>query len=229
MGHLEELLPLATAEIISPMAIAAIIAILLSPRAKKNGFAFSGASFLTTAVVVLLAAFTTKGAGAASSSGDDMVVFVLAVILGIAFTVLALVSWHGRPRAGMSAKEPAWLSAVDGLQAGKAFGLGLLMAATNSKNLPVDLKAGALIGASDLALPLAICLGLLFALVASLGVLVPTVLAATGSPAIDRFLKETKAELIAHNAIIMAVLFAMLAATEFAHVVSMAMSGVLWH
>lgn len=225
MGHLEELLPLATAEIISPMAIAAIIAILLSPRAKKNGFAFAGATFLTTAVIVLIATFTTKGAGSDGSSHDDTIVLVLAAVLGILFTVLAIMSWHGRPKRGAVAKEPGWLAAVDSLQVGKAFALGLLMAATNSKNLPIDLKAGALIGAGGLELPLSIGLGLLFALVASLGVLLPTVLAATGSPTIARYLGEMKAELIAHNAVIMTVLFAMLAATEFAHVISVVSGG----
>ncbi len=227
MGYLEALLPLATAEIISPMAIAAIIAILLSPRAKSNGFAFVGASVLVTLALVFIAALTTKGAGSDGSSKDDMIVLVLGIIFGLAFTVLTVMSWHSRPRKGASPKEPSWLAAIDGMKVSQAFGLGLLMAATNSKNIPIDLKAGALIGASGVVLPVVIGVCILFALAASLGVLLPTVFAATGSATINKYLQEMKAELINHNAIIMTVLFAMLAAIEFSHVITLLLSGAV--
>lgn len=227
MGYLEALLPLATAEIISPMAIAAIIAILLSPRARSNGFAFAGASVLITLVLVSVTALTTKSAGSDGSSKDDVIVLVLAIVCGVAFTILTVMSWHSRPRKGVSPKEPSWLAAIDGMKVGQAFGLGLLMAATNSKNIPIDLKVGALIGASGVALPVVIGVGVLFALVASLGVLLPTIFAATGSATITKYLQEMKVELITHNAIIMAVLFAILAAIEFSHVITLLSSGAV--
>jgi hypothetical protein len=52
------------------------------------------------------------------------------------------------------------------------------MASTNPKNIPVDLKAGARIGTSDLAFPLVVDMSVLFAVFASLGILAPTLLAA---------------------------------------------------
>lgn len=220
MPHLEQLIPIAAGIMISPLPIAAIIAILLSPRAKANGFAYVGAFLIVCFAFTVVAALTTKGAGAGGSSGDDVVVLVLGIVLSLGFLVLAVVSWVTRPKHGAAAKAPGWLLAVDNLPVGKAFGLGLVMAVTNAKNIPLELKGGALIGASDLGVPAAIGLSALFALVASLGILLPTILASTGSRTVTRALNGLKAELIAHNAIIMTVLFAILAAVQISHVVA---------
>jgi len=220
MEHLEQLIPIAAGIMISPLPIAAIIAILLSPRAKANGFAYVGAFFLVAFAFTAVAALTTKGAGSGGSSGDDVIVLVLGIVLTLGFLALAVVSWVTRPKGGAEATAPGWLNAVDSLSAAKAFGLGVVMATTNAKNIPLELKAGALIGATDLALPLALGVAALFALAASLGILLPTLLAATGSKAVTRALAGLKAELIAHNAIIMTVLFAILAAVQLSHVVA---------
>ncbi|MGA1835919.1 GAP family protein [Herbiconiux sp. 11R-BC] len=220
MEHLEQLIPIAAGIMISPLPIAAIIAILLSPRAKANGFAYVGAFLLVCFAFTLVAALTTKGAGSGGSGGDEVIVLVLGILLTLGFLVLAVVSWVTRPKGGAEATMPSWLAAVDSLSAAKAFGLGVVMAVTNAKNIPLELKAGALIGASDLALPAAVGFAALFALAASLGILLPTLLASTGSHAVTRALTALKAELIAHNAIIMTVLFAILAAVQLSHVVA---------
>ena len=219
MEHLEQLIPLAAGIMISPLPIAAVIAILLSPRAKVNGFAYVGAFLIVCFLFTLVAALTTKGAGAGKSTGDEVIVLVLGIVLSVGFLVLAVVSWVTRPKPGVPAKAPGWLAAVDGLTAAKTFGLGIVMAVTNAKNIPLELKAGALIGASDLGVGGAIGFSALFALAASLGILFPTVLASTGSRSITHALTGLKAELIAHNAIIMTVLFAILAAVQISHVI----------
>lgn len=219
MEHLEQLVPLAAGIVISPLPIAAIIAILLSPRARANGFAYVGAFMIVCFLFVLVAALTTKGAGTGKSSGDDVIVLVLGIVLSVGFLVLAVVSWVTRPAHGAEATAPSWLAAVDDLTVAKTFGLGIVMAVTNAKNIPLELKAGALIGASDLGLPAALGFSALFAVAASLGILLPTVLASTGSRTITRALTGLKHELIAHNAIIMTVLFAILAAVQLSHVI----------
>lgn len=218
-GDLGQLLPLAAGSIISPLPIVAIIAILLSPRGRANGLAYA---VTTTAVAfgfTLIASLTTAGAGARHSDGDDTVVLVLTILLTIGFLVLTWLSWRSRPRNGAEPTPPSWLAAVDSLTPLKAGGLGALMAATNSKNIPIELKAGSLIGAHDLAIPMVILLSLVFAVVAGAGVLLPTALAASGSRAITAGLVRLKAEMVRHNAIIMTVLFAILAAVEGSHLV----------
>lgn len=219
MHDLEQLIPLAAGIIISPLPIAAIIAVLLSKRARVNGFAYVAASFLVCFAFTVVAAVTTTGAGANGSSGDDVIVLVLGILLSLGFLGLAVASWLTRPK-GTVAAAPSWLRAIDGMSAAKVFGLGLVMAATNAKNIPLELKAGALIGAGGLGLGLAVLLSVAFAFAASLGILVPTILASTGSTAIQNGLGRLKAELIAHNAIIMTVLFVILAAVQISHVVA---------
>mgnify|MGYP001556021892 FL=1 len=219
VGDLGQLLPLAVGSIISPLPIVAIVAILLSPRGRVNGLAFAGATTAVGAVFTMIAAVTTAGAGAGHFDGDDTVVLVLTAALFLGFIVLAWLSWRSRPRNGAEPKTPSWLAAVDSLTPLKAAGLGALMAATNSKNIPIELKAGSLIGAHDLPLLMVILLSVLFAVVAALGVLLPTALAASGSQTVARGLTRLKTEMVRHNAVIMTVLFAILASVEGAHLI----------
>lgn len=215
----QHLIPLAVGIAISPLPIAAVIAILLSPRARVNGFTFATVSMIVTAGFTVIAALTTTSAGAGGGNGDDIVVFLLSVVLAIAFLALAIASWASRPHEGKAAKPPAWLAAIDSMSAGKAAGLALLMGVTNGKNIPLELKAGAHIGAADLGLGIVLVTTVVFAFVASLGLIIPTVLAATGSRAINTGLRRLKTELISNNAIIMTVVFLLLFAMQLANVV----------
>ncbi|MBC9926776.1 MULTISPECIES: GAP family protein [unclassified Leucobacter] len=219
MGDLGQLLPLGLGSIISPLPIVAIVAILLSPRGGRNGLAYVAAVILVGFAFTLVAALSTAGAGAGGSDKDDTVVLVITAALALGFTVLAVVSWLGRPRGGAAASMPSWLAAVDSLTPLKAAGLGALMAVTNSKNIPLELKAGSLIGAHDLGVLMVIALSAMFAIYASLGILLPTLLAASGSQRVIAVLERLKTEMVQHNAAIMTVLFAVLAAVEASHLI----------
>ncbi len=220
ISGLGQLLPLAVAIIISPLPIVAIVAILLSRRGRANGFAYAASTTVVGFAFTLLAALTTSGASGSGSSNSTVIVTVLAGVLALGFAALAIVSWLGRPRDGAAPKMPGWLAAVDTMSPGKAAGLGAIMAVTNSKNIPLQLKAGALIGAHHLpvAMVIVVCLG--FALVAAAGILLPTLLAASGSTLVRAGLERLKTEMVRHNAIIMTVLFAVLAAVEAGHVIT---------
>jgi hypothetical protein len=215
---IQQLPPLAMAIIISPLPIAAIIAVLLSPRARLNGIAFTLSALAVIFAVTVVAALTTHSVGTQSATGDDTVVLVLGIVLSIGFLILAVVSWRSRPGPGQSAKEPSWLSAIDSMSGLQAAGLAALMAITNAKNLPLELKAGAHIGAAGLGAGASVIISLIFALAASLGMIVPTVLAASGSVKVTRALRSIKVELIAHNAVIMTVVFALLFAVQAGNV-----------
>lgn len=221
MNDLTQLIPLAVGAVISPFPIVATVAILLSARGRTTGPAFAASAALTAFALTLVAALTSSRAGAHRSDGDDLVVMIITSVLVLGFAVLAVISWLTRPRDGRPAKTPGWLAAVDTITPLRAAGLGLVMGLTNAKNLPIELKAGALIGAHDLPLLGVIGLAALFALGATSGVLALTALAATGSERIARALARLKSEMIAHNAVIMTVLFAILAASEAGHLIRM--------
>lgn len=220
MSSLTPLLPLAVGMAISPLPIVAVVAILLSARGRTAAPVYTAAFFMVTLAAIAVGALTAAGASSASSgAGGRLVVLVLGALLTVGFSVMAVVSWRGRPRPGATPTPPGWLAAMDAITPVRAAGIGVLMAATNSKNLPLELKGGALIGAAHLALPLAIVLCVGLAVAGSLTLIVPTALGATGSPRIVSALDRLKSEMIEHNAVIMTVLFAVLAANEAAHLV----------
>jgi len=215
---IQQLIPAAMGLVISPLPLVAIIAIVLSPRARANGAAFAGGSILVAFVVTLVTALTTTGVGTSGGQGNDTIVLALGVVLALGFLVLAVVSWRSRPPAGTVAKAPGWLSAIDSMSAAKTFGLGVVMGITNGKDLPLEIKAGAHIGGTHLAAGALIGVAAAFAIAGGLALILVTALAATGSRAITAALGRMKYELISHNAAIMATVFTMLFAIQLANV-----------
>lgn len=221
MSELTALLPLAVGMAISPLPIVAVVAILLSARGRVAAPIYTATFFAVTLAVLAVGAATSAGASAGSSHGEGghIVVMVLGGLLTVGFSVMAILSWRSRPKPGTAATPPSWLAAMDAITPARAAGLGLLMAATNSKNLPLELKGGALIGAAHAPIALAVLLCIGVAVVGTITLLVPTALGATGIPGITSALDRLKNEMIAHNAVIMTVLFAVLAANEAAHLI----------
>lgn len=220
MSELSSLLPLAVGMAISPLPIVAVVAILLSARGRTAAPAYTAGFLLVTVAVVAIGAATSAGASAASQgTGGKIVVLVLTALLTVGFTVFAVMSWRGRPKPGAAPTVPSWLAAVDTITPGRAVGLGVLMAVTNSKNVPLELKGGALLGNAHLPVAVTVLLCLALAVAGSLTLVIPTLLGATGLPRIVHSLERLKNEMIAHNAIIMTVLFAVLAATEAGHLI----------
>ncbi|TQJ32103.1 GAP family protein [Microbacterium sp. SLBN-146] len=219
MPALHTLIPMAVGMLISPLPIVAIIAILLSARGRSAAPAYAASFTLLAFVFTGLGAVSAAGASEANSGGGKVAVLILTILLTVGFTVLALTSWVSRPKAGAAPEPPAWLAAVDSITPARAAGLGLLMAVTNSKNIPLELKAGSVIGAAHDNPAVAAMICLLFAVAGSLAIILPTLLASSGSPAVTRALARLKSDMITHNAVIMTVLFAILAANEAAHLV----------
>lgn len=219
MTALNQLIPLAVGMLISPLPIVAIVAILLSARGRAAAPVYVGVFTAVTLAFVGLGAISSAGASSGASGGGKIVVLVLTILLTVGFAVLALVSWFTRPKAGTVAKTPSWLAAADTITPGRAAGLGFIMAITNSKNIPLALKGGSLIGAAHMTPTLAALLCIAFAVAGCLALILPTIFASTGSARVTSGLERLKTEMITHNAIIMTVLFGILAANEASHLI----------
>lgn len=220
MDQLHDLIPLAVGMLISPLPIVAIVAIILSPRGRTAAPAYASVFIGISLVFVAVGALTSASSSSASPSGTaKSISLVLAIVLTLGFAALAVASWLSRPRHGQAPKAPAWLAALDSVTPAKAAVLGLIMALTNTKNIPLALKGGSLIGEAHLPLIAAggLCLALVIA--GSLPLIIAAVVATSGSRTTTTALERVKAEMIAHNAMIMTVLFAILAANETAQVV----------
>ncbi|MCA1008706.1 GAP family protein [Rhodococcus hoagii] len=221
MGHTAtQLIPIALGMIVSPIPIAALIAILLSARAKANAFAFTATAVAASAVIVGVVAATTKTSAADAGSAAHPTQLIFATVFGLAFLVLAALSWRGRPRNGAPAAMPSWMAQIDTMKPGRAAVLSLLLTVPNAKNLPLELKAGALIAEGHLPLAHAAALIAGFAVLGGLGLIALAVLAAVPSKRVTAALGVVKEELIRHNAAIMTVLFVLLAGLQVSHIVT---------
>ena len=177
---------LAVAMAISPLAVLASVLLLTTERGVRKAGAYAVGWVLAVGAVGALtlvadAHLDTASDGASTASA------VLDVVLGAVLVVLAL-----RRRAGgtSSRAEPGWMRRLDAMSPLVALGFGLFMppyviAAAAANDIVRDDGSG---GSTVLAV-------VVFTIVASLGVLVPWILALTSRSA-DRWIATWRAWLL---------------------------------
>ena len=193
---------------ISPVPIIAVILMLFSQRARVNGPAF------LLGWVVALAALSTvvyvvshDGNVATSSTASDSVSWGK-IVLGVALLALARRNWRKRPAPGEQPAMPKWLATVESVSPVKAFGLAVLLAGVNPKNLILTLGAAAgLAQVPGLSTSDAVASIAVLVVIASLTIAGPVLYALFGGARAQSSLNATKAWLTTHNAAVMAVLF----------------------
>ena len=208
MGQgISEVLTFAIGVAISPVPIIAVILMLFSRRAKVNGPAFLVGWVLSLAAVsAVVYAVSHDGSVATSSTAADSVSWGK-IVLGVVLLLWARRNWAKRPAAGEEPAMPKWMASVDALSPGKAFGLGILLAGVNPKNL--ILTAGAAAGLAQLGLTTsdAVVAIAIFVVIGSLTIVVPVLYALVGGERARATLDSAKAWLSVHSAAVMAVLF----------------------
>ena len=146
-----DLLPLGLGVALSPIPISAVILMLLSRQAARTSTGFL-AGWVAGIVVVTVVVFLLVGQAGNSSTGKpSTVASVLKLVFGVLLLGLAVRQWRERPKPGVAAELPKWMSTIDSLTFGKALGLGFLLSAVNPKNLVMCLAAGTAIGAAHLS------------------------------------------------------------------------------
>jgi len=129
-------LPLALGVAFSPMPIVAVILMLVSRKGKVNGPLFVlgwlGGVVLLSILVLLLA----SGQDYSQGSDPSLVASLVKVAFGLLLLYVAYASWEKRLKHGEQAETPKWMQALNQFSPAKAFGLGVLLATLNTKNLP---------------------------------------------------------------------------------------------
>ena len=198
-----EILPLAVGIAISPIPIIAAILMLLSPRARGTsvGFLIGWVAGIVVAIVLftLLSSVIPLDTGGSSS-----VAGVITIILGVLLLFLALKEWRERPAEGEQASMPEWMSAIDSMTAGKALGLGFVLAALNPKNLLLAICAGLIVGGAGLTVGQTTAVIIIFVLLAASTVLVPVIGYLIASARLAGPLDKLREGLEENNATIMA-------------------------
>ena len=213
MGEaLGQLLPIAVAIAAFPVPIVAVVLLLAGPRGAVNGPAFVVGWVLGLAVVgaaVLLVA----GERAHDDSGaPSAAVSALWLGIGLALVVLGVRQFRGRPSGDAPAEVPGWMRTIEAFRWPRALGAGLALSAANPKNLLLVVGGASLIAEADLAPAQAALALALFVLLASAGVLAPVVLRLVLGARSAPLLEALRGWLVAHNAVIMAVLLTVIGA-----------------
>lgn len=192
------IVPMAIALAIAPLTIITGIVLLLGERGRLKASLFGVGWFLTLAVVTAVAYMFTDAAEEESVEATDDGVHILTAVIGVFFLVVAVVLWFRRPAADAEHEESALLRRLAGMSPIGALALGAIEGVVVIKNIPLCIGAGAILARSSELGPEAWVIIAAFALVASLGVVVPVAVAVIGGSKLDPTLTRTRAWLEEH-------------------------------
>jgi Sap, sulfolipid-1-addressing protein len=204
-GAIGDILPFAVGVAISPVPIIAVILMLFSQRASRNGPAFLAGWLVGLAIAVIVV--TSIAANADVGGGEPSTVADLVKIgLGTVLIVLASRQWRTRPRAGEEPDQPTWMASIDTLQPSRAFVFGTLLSGVNPKNLTLAAGAALVIAQAALDPAQVLVAVVVFVALGSVSIIVPVAYALVGGESARTTLEGWKAWLGEHNAAVMAVL-----------------------
>lgn len=207
-----QMLPNAIGILLSPLAIVAVILILLSPRARANGPAFLAGWALGLTLVGALAMVLAEERETDAADGQPLWAFLLRIALAAGLLYLAYRAFGKRPRRGETPRLPGWMAAVDSFSGIRSFSVAAAAAALKPKNLLLTVAAMVDLALSDLATGRSALVFLVFVAVSSLGIAAPVVYALVGGETAQRTLTAWRTRLQAHNAVIVAAVLGVLGA-----------------
>ena len=157
-------------------------------------------------MVVTVVTLLVKPSGSSDASNPSTVATVLQLLLGAAAVLLGIQQWRKRPRPGDEPTLPSWMAAIDSMTAGRALGLGALLAAANPKNLTLCLAGGATIGGAALSTTDTVTVLVVFVVIASSSVVVPVLAFLLAHDRMQQPLDDMRQWLTVNNATVMSVL-----------------------
>jgi threonine/homoserine/homoserine lactone efflux protein len=202
-----QVLTFAVGVAISPVPIIAVILMLFSRRARVNGPVFLIGWVVALTVVFGVAYVIADQSNAATSSATSDTISWGKIVLGVLFLLLAVRRWRTRPGPGEEPEMPRWMAGVDSLTPAKAFGLGVLLAGVNPKNLILTLGAATGVAQLGLSTTDAVVALIVFVVLASLTIAGPVLYFMLGGEGAEAALDRLKSWLALHNAAVMATLF----------------------
>ena len=202
-----EVLTYAVGVSISLVPMIAVILMLFSARARVNGPAFVAGWILALSVVFGVVYVVSDQANAATSSSAADTISWGKVAFGVVLLLLAARNWRNRPAPGAAPEMPKWMATVDTLAPGKAFGLAVVLAGVNPKNLLLTVAAAAGLAQLGLSTSDAVASLIVFVVVGSLTIAGPVVYYFVGGERAKDELESLEGWLAVHNAAVTAVLF----------------------
>jgi hypothetical protein len=164
-------LPMAVGIAFSPLPIASVIILLMTPQARINAPAFLLgwiAGILTVGFLVFILP------GIETAQGDPTPLSgLIRIILGIFLLALSWKQWQQRPKPNEPVKVPKLLARLDRIGTAHSLATGFLFTGVNPKNLVLTAAGAATIDSSMLAPQAQILALFFFTTIASLSVALP--------------------------------------------------------
>jgi hypothetical protein len=198
--------------LVSPLPIVAVILTLFTARAKLNSLLFLTGWVLSIAVAGAIVLAATDASDVSSDSGAFDASGGVLVAIGALLILLALRRWRGRPRDGETATPPKWMTRIDGMGPFEAFGLGVVLAVVNPKNLLLVIAGATTVGQAGLSTSDTVITWAIFVVIASVSIALPVLYRIVRGEHAQATLDGAKQWLQANNAVVMAVLFLVIGA-----------------
>jgi threonine/homoserine/homoserine lactone efflux protein len=193
---------------LSPFPIVGVILMLLSPKARINGPAFLAGWLAGMAILLaLILIFANPSDLSDSDDAPSTLAGLIDLALGVLLVLLAIKQWKSRPKGGEEPQMPKWMAGIDKVTPAKALVLGAFLSAINPKNLLLTIAAGTSIAAADLSTTDQIVAALVFMVIASVSVGGLVIWYMVAGESAKGKLDSLRGWLVAHNNIIMCVLF----------------------
>lgn len=197
-----QVLPLAVVVALSPAPIIAVIVVLLGADARRRGAALLAGRVV--GVVLVVAVFTLFAEAIVLIGVPVLVEAVLQLVLGLLLVVVGVRKLARRSPA--EAEPPRWMASLEGMSAARAFGFALVLSIVNPKELAMGAATGLVIGGLIPDPGPALAVGLVYTVVAVLGVAVPLGAVVLMGERAAPLLTGIRGWLERNNAVLMAIL-----------------------
>jgi len=213
MDVIVQLIPLAIGVILSPLAIMALVAELLSRRNRINGVAYAVGWTLSIIVTLALASWLFVALDVRGVHAMPVWVSVVRLVLGVFLVVAAVWIYrrgaaHTRQMAAASSPQdvvaaapqlPGWLKAVENFTPVRSFFLGFGIFLFNPVDASCAILAALTVVASSLSFSASVGILACFAVIGVLPILLPVLLVLVRGSGADPFLHQVRAWIGSHT------------------------------
>jgi len=160
---------------ITPLAMAAIVVLLSTPRARTNGVTYLVGWVLGLLILGAIALAIIGSARPGTTSTPASWVSWLRIVLGVLLLIVGTSELVSDPSSGHARALPAWVGKADNIKPPMAFGLGFVLAGIRPKNLLLAVAGAAAIASAGLSGQQESVAYLVFIAVATVGVAIPVI------------------------------------------------------
>lgn len=198
-----EALPFALGLTLSPFVIVTGIVFLLGENGRAKSALFGLGWFFALAALTTAGFLIVDSAMAAAEDSTEAGVHIAQLVFAALFFALAALAWRKRSRgtgttagtpatAGPVSEKPSLVSRLDGVGLLGALGTGVAQGLLVIKNIPLALSAGAVFGEAGLAGAQAASAVVVFAVIGTLGVIVPLTVTLIGGDRLTPALRAAR-------------------------------------